>query len=116
MAIDTLRHRDLTSQREKKSLHVSVPRWFLTLTVLCVSVVIAGCRQDMHDQPKYIPLRQSTFFSDARSARPIVGGTVARGQLHDDQLLYTGKVDGTVTDVFPLRVDAQMMTRGRDRY
>jgi mono/diheme cytochrome c family protein len=70
----------------------------------------------MHDQPKYIPLRQSTFFGDARSARPIVAGTVARGQLHDDQLLYTGKTNGTDTDVFPLRVDAQMMARGRERY
>ena len=44
----------------------------------------AGCRQDMHDQPKYIPLRESTFFADGRSARPLVAGTVARGQLHDD--------------------------------
>ena len=52
-----------------------------------------GCRQDMHDQPKYIPLRESTFFDDARSARPLVAGTVARGQLHDDALLYTGKVE-----------------------
>jgi mono/diheme cytochrome c family protein len=61
-------------------------------------------------------LRQSTFFADARSARPIVSGTVARGQLHDDQLLYTGKMDGTDTSVFPLRVDAQTMSRGRERY
>ena len=45
----------------------------------------------MHDQPKYIPLRESTFFADARSARPLVAGTVARGQLRDDALLYTGK-------------------------
>ena len=64
--------------------------------VSCVSLVsaacVAGCRQDMHDQPKYIPLRESTFFGDDRSARPLVAGTVARGQLHDDALLYTGKV------------------------
>jgi len=37
----------------------------------------------MHDQPKYVPLRESAFFNDARSARPLVEGTVARGQLHD---------------------------------
>ena len=45
-------------------------------------LVLAGpaCRQDMHDQPKYIPLRESTFFADSRSARPVVAGTVARGQ------------------------------------
>ena len=38
-----------------------------------------------------IPLRESSFFGDARSARPLVEGTVARGQLHEDALLYTGK-------------------------
>ena len=62
------------------------------LRVLCGgAVVIAGCRQDMHDQPKYIPLRESTFFADARSARPLVEGTVARGQLREDELLYHGQ-------------------------
>ena len=38
----------------------------------------AGCRQDMHDQPKFIPLRSSEFFSDRRSARYPVPGTVSR--------------------------------------
>jgi mono/diheme cytochrome c family protein len=70
----------------------------------------------MHDQPKYIPLRESTFFTDARSARPIVEGTVARGQLHDDELLYTGKVNGQDAAVFPMRIDAAAMARGRERF
>ena len=52
----------------------------------------------MHDQPKYMPLRESTFFADERSARPLVAGTVARGQLRDDALLYTGKVNGDDAD------------------
>ena len=116
MTKEALRHRGPASQREKKNLSVSVPLWLFLLCVLCVSVATLGCRQDMHDQPKYIPLRQSTFFGDARSARPIIAGTVARGQLHDDPLLYTGKMDGSDADVFPLRVDAQMMARGRERY
>ena len=112
MATETQRHRDLDPQRNM-NLCVSAPLW---LFLLCASVAALGCRQDMHDQPKYIPLRGSTFFGDDRSARPIVAGTVARGQLHDDQLLYTGKVDGMDADVFPLRVDAQVMARGRERY
>jgi mono/diheme cytochrome c family protein len=70
----------------------------------------------MHDQPKYIPLRQSTFFNDARSARPVVEGTVARGQLHDDELLYTGKVKGEDATLFPMRVDAPVMARGQERF
>jgi mono/diheme cytochrome c family protein len=79
-------------------------------------VADAGCRQDMHDQPKYIPLRESAFFGDARSARPIIEGTVARGQLHDDALLYTGKVAGRDADVFPIPISAAVLARGRERF
>jgi len=61
---------------------------------------LSACRQDMHDQPKYVPLRESTFFADSRSARAPVPGTVARGQLHEDTLLYTGKIDGADATVF----------------
>jgi mono/diheme cytochrome c family protein len=70
----------------------------------------------MHDQPKYIPLRESTFFSDARSARSPVEGTVARGRLHEDVLLYTGKVNGADTTMFPFPIDSRVMARGQERF
>ena len=85
-----------------------------TLTALLF--VCVGCRQDMHNQPKYVPLRESTFFADRSSARPPVPGTVARGQLRDDTLLYTGKIDGQPSAVFPFPVDEGVMSRGRDRF
>jgi mono/diheme cytochrome c family protein len=75
-----------------------------------------GCRQDMHDQPKYVPLRASTFFADGLSARQPVTGTVARGQLNDDTLLATGKIGGRDATVFPFEVDEAVMARGRERY
>ena len=70
----------------------------------------------MHDQPKYIPMRQSAFFNDERSARPVLEGTVARGQLHDDELMYTGKMNGADATVFPMPVDAPLMARGQERF
>jgi mono/diheme cytochrome c family protein len=70
----------------------------------------------MHDQPKYVPLRQSAFFNDERSARPLVEGTVARGHLREDELMYTGKVKGEDAAVFPMRVDAAVMARGQERF
>ena len=87
----------------------------ISLLVLLM-VFAAGCRQDMHDQPKYIPLRESTFFSDARSARPIVAGTVARGHLEDDELLYTGKLNGADAAMFPFAIDGRFMVRGQERF
>jgi mono/diheme cytochrome c family protein len=60
-------------------------------TGLVLALLLAGCQQKMAVQPSLRPLRPSEFFEDERSARPLVVGTVARGQLHDDPLLYTGK-------------------------
>lgn len=84
----------------------------LTMTAL----FLAGCRQDMHDQPKFIPLRISDFFSDKRSARPIIEGTVARGQLKADTYFYTGKIGNEVGDVMPFPVTADVLARGQQRY
>jgi mono/diheme cytochrome c family protein len=86
------------------------------LVAVVALLAVAGCRQDMHDQPKYIPLRESTFFADGLSARAPVPGTVARGQLKEDALLYTGK-DGTgAATTFPFPIDENVMARGQGRY
>jgi mono/diheme cytochrome c family protein len=84
--------------------------------VLVLVLLAAGCRLDMHDQPKYTPLRRSDFFADERSARAPITGTVPRGHLRADELLETGTMNGTVSAVFPLAVDEAVMRRGRERY
>lgn len=80
------------------------------------TMTLAGCRQDMHNQPKYKPLRISHFYADQRSARPIVEGTVARGQLDADSYYYTGKVDGKLATEFPFPITQQVLNRGQERY
>ncbi len=81
-----------------------------------IAMLLAGCRLDMHVQPKYLPYEPSTFFDDGRSERPVVPGTVARGQLHIDELLYTGKENGVVADRFPFPITRADLERGRERY
>jgi len=85
-------------------------------SLLALVAAGAACRQDMHDQPKYIPLRQSAFFGDERSARPLVPGTVARGQERADRLLYTGKENSADSTVFPFPIDERVMARGQERF
>jgi len=46
---------------------------------LIILALAGGCRQDMHDQPKYRPLRGSELFEDKRSARPLVENTGVAG-------------------------------------
>ena len=55
-----------------------------TYSILLATLILAGCRQDMQDQPRFKPLAESDFYADLRSARPPVEGTVARGQLYED--------------------------------
>jgi mono/diheme cytochrome c family protein len=70
----------------------------------------------MHNQPKYRPLRATTFFADGASARPLVEGTVARGTLNEDQAFYTGKVNNAPVAELPIAVDAHVVDRGQERY
>ena len=79
-------------------------------------LVLAGCRQDMHDQPRFKPLAMSDFYPDMRSSRPPVEGTVARGQLHDDTYFYTGKVGKDPGDYMPFPVTKEVLGRGQERF
>jgi mono/diheme cytochrome c family protein len=88
----------------------------LAFAALGLCVLLLGCRHGMEDQPKLRPLQGSDFFADGRAARPRVPGTVARGFLHDDVLLETGKLGGREADLFPYPIDAAALARGRERY
>jgi mono/diheme cytochrome c family protein len=93
----------------------SVRRAAIAAAIACVALA-SGCRQDMQVQPRYNPYDASTFFDNGLSARQPVPGTIARGQLHLDSLLYTGKVDGKDAEVFPFPIKSEDLERGRERY
>ncbi len=77
---------------------------------------LAGCRQDMQDQPRYKVFAQSAFFADQQSSRPLVPGTVAQGQLYEDELFYYGRVNGQLSEVFPFPVTKELILRGQERF
>jgi mono/diheme cytochrome c family protein len=78
--------------------------------------LISACRIDMHVQPRQNPLARSDFYTDQRSARPLVEGTVARGDLRADTYFYTGKVGTNPGDMMPFPVTKAILERGRDRF
>ena len=84
--------------------------------LIVLACFVAACRQDMHDAPRYEPLEESAFFTDGRSSRMPVANTVARGQLRDDEHLYTGKIGGQLATEFPMPVTAEVMARGQERF
>jgi hypothetical protein len=79
-------------------------------------LLLVGCRQDMHDQPRFKPLAESDFYPDLRSAREPVEGTVARGQLHEDRYFYTGRMGNNPGDYMPFAVTQADLDRGRERF
>ncbi len=84
-------------------------------------VLVAGCRQDMQNQPRMFPQRGAEFFADHRGARPQVVNTVARGQLREDSYFYTGVVQGAngyreERDQMPFPVTMEVLERGQERF
>ena len=86
---------------------------FVALLVLSSGL---GCRLDMHVQPRFNPLAKSDFFADQRSARPLVPGTVARGELRESAYFNTGKFGDTPGDYMPFPVTDDVLARGRERF
>ncbi len=84
--------------------------------LLTAMTLLSACRIDMHVQPRQNPLSRSDFFTDQRSERPPVEGTVARGQLHEDTYFYTGKAGSTPGDYMPFPVTKEVLERGRERF
>src|SRR5881394_571752 len=107
------------------------------LTAFCLLAAGCGVRFDMQDQPRYKAYKKSDFFPDKRASRDMPEGTVARGQLHENHALYTGKIDNpnpnapvaTTTDAsgntlvasfpndvteFPVPVTKELIDRGQE--
>jgi mono/diheme cytochrome c family protein len=95
----------------------SNPKRLGQLVVACCALAfVAGCRQDMHNAPRYEPLEASTLFADGSSARQPVEGTVPRGALNADEALFTGKTDGVAVKEMPFAITAADLDRGQQRF
>lgn len=97
---------------------------------LFVPILLVGCfrgtpsekpaihlNPNMDDQERYDPQEKSPFFADRRVMRDLVEGTVARGELNEDDAYYHGKDEnGNYLKTIPLDVTMTLMSRGQERY
>jgi mono/diheme cytochrome c family protein len=83
-----------------------------------VAMVIAGCRKvEMHNQEKKDPFETSPVFADDMASRPLVHGTVVRGQPRTDLEMYTGAdANGNAVNEFPWKMTAADLERGKQRF
>jgi len=86
------------------------------LAALAAMIAFAGCRHDMQNQNKMRPYRQSTFYPDGASARPLPAHTVARGDLRADEAYYTGIRGGKPVADLPFPLSREVLLRGEQRY
>ncbi|MGC8741691.1 MAG: c-type cytochrome [Candidatus Sumerlaeaceae bacterium] len=84
--------------------------------MLVMLVTLTACDQRMRYQPKIKPLQESEVFADGRGVKPLPEGTVARGFLRDDVMLFTGMDGTTLTQVLPVKLDRALLERGKDRF
>ena len=73
---------------------------------------------DMDWQLKFQAQQENPIFADKRAERPEEPGTVALGELRDDDHLELGKVGGAWARTFPPNIEAnsENMKRGRDQF
>ncbi len=84
--------------------------------LLASLALLPGCRSDMQDSPKAKTFRMSRFYNDKQTARPLVARTVPQTGFLDDELLYTGRVNGKLTTVFPFPITLDVLKRGQERF
>ena len=84
--------------------------------LLALLLLTAGCRQNMHNQNKVRPFRQSTFYADGLSARPIPPDTVARGGPGEKIAPYDGLTVWRGPVQAPPPITLALLRRGQERF
>ncbi len=118
------------------TMRTRIPLWIhmiflvLTLAALVPPFLVARARYgkspeprvhpipDMDRMPYYRPQTANAAFYDGRAMRLPVEGTVARGELREDDHAYRGKVAGAWAKEFPpsISVNMTLMRRGQERF
>jgi mono/diheme cytochrome c family protein len=119
---------------EEDAAPARLPRWLILSTAVLVALSLvplmliaarrAGTREDppprifteMVNQPKYITQDLSPFFEDHRTTRPPVTGSVARGELQEDDVVFRGKTGEQFVARIPIPVSQALMERGQKRF
>lgn len=115
-------------------MNTPIPRWLLytaaivTALALVPLALIARARTttsgqprihvvpDMDKQPSLRAQGEFGLFADGRAMRPPVPGTVARGELREDEALVLGTAAGEWVTAIPVPVSEGMMRRGQERW
>ena len=95
---------------------------FRNLSLLTLAAALNGCTRNHEFQPvdmwnntrlkPYEELKSSL----GTTALPMPAGIIARGQLRENDALYSGKSGGKLVTAFPIAITPETLQRGQQRY
>jgi mono/diheme cytochrome c family protein len=100
----------------------------LRVSALSLLLLAMGCRgstsrrppihlnPNMDDQPRYEAQEASAFFYNGSASQAPVPGTIARGDLQEDQAFFTGRSPAGGYIENPLQSNEARLERGEERY
>ena len=98
------------------------------MMILLTAAILVGCQGDVSDkqpyhlnpnmdyQARYDTQEPSQFWDDKRAMRQPVEGTVARGDLQEDDAFYRGKDGDEYVTELPVELTMELLERGRERF
>lgn len=106
----------------KHVIAVLVPLTFLPLALVARARVSKSesprvhLVQDMGRQAKLKTQQVSNIFADGRTMRPETPGTVAQGQLRENDHFERGQINGRWATALPMSVTDPLMQRGQGQF
>ena len=98
-------------------------------SLLFISLLLMSCRGQLSEKPPISPQQnmqfqdrfnaqeKNEFFANNMSMRPPVEGTIARGELRQNSVLYEGRDEnGEFVTEIPFEVTRSFLYRGKERY
>jgi len=85
----------------------------VALSIALTAFLLAGCVQEMENQPRIESLEGSHFFADGLGSRPQVPGTIARGQAWETTPVTTGKDAEKPVEHNPVPITSELLERGQ---
>jgi len=98
-------------------------------SLLFISLLLMSCRGQLSEKPPISPQQnmqfqdrfnaqeKNEFFENNMSMRPPVEGTIARGELRQNSVLYEGRDEnGEFVTEIPFEVTRSFLYRGKERY
>lgn len=102
---------------------------YLFFAAVALPMVLASCRGQISEKPPVHPnmnmdqqrrfeaQERNEFFDDNRAMRQPVEGTIARGNLKEDEAYYQGITeDSSFVNEIPAELTKSFLYRGKDRY